>query len=100
MLRPDGVRSKREGEGTVRGIKLRRPTPAIVISLVALFVALGGTGYSAVSKLLPKNSVGTTQVINGSLQTADLSKKARAALKGNKGSAGAQGAQGLPGATG
>jgi len=87
----------------VRGIKLRRPTPAIVISLVALFVALGGTGYSAVSKLLPKNSVGTTQVINGSLQTADLSKKARAALKGNRGAvgpAGPVGAQGLAGATG
>jgi hypothetical protein len=45
-------------------------------------------------------------VINGSLQTNDLSKTARTALKGNRGprgsagSAGARGAQGATGATG
>jgi hypothetical protein len=38
----------------------RRPSPALVISLIALFVALGGTGYAALS--LPKNSVGTKQL--------------------------------------
>ena len=84
----------------MRGIKLRRPSPALVISLVALFVALGGTGYAAVHKLLPKNSVGSQQVINGSLQTGDLSKKARSALKGNRGPAGATGAQGPQGPVG
>ena len=80
--------------------RYRRLSPALVVSLVALFVALGGTGYSAVSKLLPKNSVGTKQVINGSLGTVDLSKKARAALKGNRGPAGAAGAAGAAGPTG
>ena len=84
----------------MRVVKRRRPSPAIVISLVALFVALGGTGYSAVSKLAPKNSVGSAQVVNGSLQAGDLSKKARAALKGNRGPAGAPGAAGPQGATG
>ena len=59
----------------------RRPSPALAVSLVALFVALGGTGYAAV-ELAPKNSVGSAQVINGSLQTVDLSKKAKSALKG------------------
>ena len=84
----------------MRSIKWRRPSPAFVISLVALFIALGGTGYAAVSKLLPQNSVGTKQVINGSLQTADLSKKARAALKGNRGARGPAGAAGAAGAAG
>ena len=38
----------------------RRPSPALVISVVALFVALGGTGYAAIA--LPKNSVGAKQI--------------------------------------
>jgi hypothetical protein len=41
-------------------LRLRRPSPALVISIVALFVALSGTGY-AVSKL-PKRSVGPAQL--------------------------------------
>jgi hypothetical protein len=73
------------------------------LALFALFVALGGTSFAASNALLPKNSVGTAQVINGSLQTNDLSKNARTALKGNtgpRGPAGTQGAPGSPGATG
>ena len=70
------------------------------VALLALFVALGGTTYAASSALLPKNSVGTKQVINGSLQTLDLSKKARTALKGARGPRGLQGAQGQRGPTG
>jgi hypothetical protein len=38
----------------------RRPSPATAISLVALFVALGGTSYAAIT--LPRNSVGATQL--------------------------------------
>jgi hypothetical protein len=59
---------------------VRRPSPALAIACLALFVALGGTGY-AVSEL-PKNSVGTKQlklnavtgpkVRNGALGRADL----------------------------
>jgi hypothetical protein len=37
----------------------------MVVSLAALFVALGGTGYAAFS--LPKNSVGTKQLKNGAV---------------------------------
>jgi len=70
----------------------------MVVSLVALFVALGGTGYAAIK--LPKNSVGSPQVINGSLQTTDLSRKARTALKGNRGRTGSAGKQGLAGPQG
>ena len=73
------------------------------VAMFALFFALGGTSFAAGNALLPGNSVGTKQVINGSLQTNDLSKTARSALKGNRGLrglAGAQGAQGATGATG
>jgi Collagen triple helix repeat (20 copies) len=73
------------------------------VALLALFFALGGTAFAAGNALLPGNSVGTKQVINGSLQTNDLSKTARSALKGNRGPtgpAGAQGAQGLAGLAG
>jgi hypothetical protein len=77
-----------------------RPSPAIMIACLALAVALGGTSYAAADKLLPKNSVGTKQVVNGSLQTVDLSKRAKAALKGARGLRGLQGAQGQRGPTG
>ena len=43
---------------------------ANVIAYVALFVALGGTSYAAVS--LPKNSVGTTQLRNGAVTPTKL----------------------------
>jgi hypothetical protein len=33
--------------------RLRTPSPALVISLIALFVALGGTSYAAIK--LPRN---------------------------------------------
>ena len=70
------------------------------LALLALFFALGGSAYAAGTALLPKNSVGSRQVINGSLQTADLSKRAQRALKGRRGLRGAQGAPGVPGAKG
>jgi hypothetical protein len=68
------------------------------LALLALFFALGGSAYAAGTALLPKNSVGSRHVINGSLQTADLSKRAQRALKGRRGLRGAQGAPGVPGA--
>lgn len=43
----------------------RRPTASMVISLVALFVAMGGVGYAAVS--IPRNSVGTAQIKNNAV---------------------------------
>jgi hypothetical protein len=81
---------------------LRRNT----IALLALFLALGGTTYAASSALIARNSVASPQVVNGSLQTKDLSAKARKALKGNRGlrgvpgAPGANGVQGPKGATG
>ena len=46
------------------------PSPAMVVSLIALFVALGGTSYAALS--LPKNSVGTKQIKDGAVTAAKI----------------------------
>jgi len=94
----------------VRPVIKHRPSAALVVALLALFVALGGTGYAMTA--LPKNSVGTAQVINGSLLKEDLARRTIAALQGvqgpqgdqgdpgPQGPAGAVGSQGPAGATG
>ena len=69
------------------------------IALLALFFALGGTAVAA-SNVLPRNSVGSAQVINGSLQKKDLAGKAVKALKGNRGARGIRGAAGTQGPPG
>lgn len=53
-------------------IKTRRfrPSPALVISCVALFVALTGSAFAA--GLLRPNSVGTRQIVDGGVRTADI----------------------------
>ena len=84
-------------------------TFANVVSCLALFVALGGTGYAAIK--LPKNSVGTAQiktnavvsklVKNGSLLKADFKRGQLPAgargVAGPTGAAGPVGPQGPPG---
>jgi hypothetical protein len=95
-----------------------------IVATLALFVALGGTGYAAIS--LPLDSVGSRElrrgavghaelrksavessnVRDGSLSVRDLSASAKSALAGNQGAvgpvgpAGPKGADGSPGATG
>jgi len=53
--------------------RFRGPTPAFVISLIALFVALGGTTYAATS--LPANSVGTKQLKNRAVTSKKVAPK-------------------------
>jgi hypothetical protein len=58
---------------------LRRPSPALVIALVALFVALGGPAEAKRlidGKLLKKGSVNSRAIKNGTIAKADLSKTA------------------------
>ena len=79
----------------------RRPTrlsPALVISLIALFVALGGTTYAATG--LPKNSVGTAQIKNGAITKTKIAKGTVSALHGQQGPAGPEGDQGVQGIQG
>src|SRR4051794_31656564 len=93
-----------------------RLTYANVMATVAVFVALGGTGYAATK--LPKNSVQSKQIKNGQIKNADLAKTAVSSSKvkngsllladfkagqvpaGTTGAAGANGAQGAKGEKG
>jgi hypothetical protein len=43
----------------MRRVRLRRPSPALVISMISLFLAAGGTTYALT---LPSNSVGPSQL--------------------------------------
>jgi hypothetical protein len=76
-------------------MRRRRPSHATVVAYLALFVALGGTSYAAI-RVTGRN------VVDGSLELRDLSRKARAQLRGTSvpGSAGHDGAVGRDGAAG
>jgi hypothetical protein len=77
--------------GNLRG----KLTYANVVSTVALFlVVAGGTAFAS-QALVPKNSVGTSQLKAGSVTPEKLSKSSKQRLKG---ATGAQGATGAPGA--
>src|SRR5262249_48035825 len=52
--------------------KIPHPSPAMVVACAALVVALGGTSIAAVQVLVPRNSVGSAQVINRSLLPIDF----------------------------
>ena len=91
------------------GLRVRGVSFPTVVSLLALFVALGGTGYAAV--VLPSNSVGTSQlkknavtsgkVKDGSLKSVDFaSGQVPAGPAGAKGQTGATGPAGPTGPTG
>jgi hypothetical protein len=73
-------------------------TYANVVSSVCLFVVLGGSAYAA--SQLPRNSVGTKQLQNGSVSLAKLSSSAKKSLKGAVGAPGAAGPAGLAGKNG
>ncbi len=59
----------------------RRPSAATLIATVALFVALGGTGYAAFN--LPKGSVGTKQLKNNAVTSSKIKNGAVTASKIN-----------------
>jgi hypothetical protein len=50
--------------------RLSRPSPALVIAIIALIISMGGTGYAAFT--LPNNSVGTKQLKNGAVTAAKV----------------------------
>jgi hypothetical protein len=85
-----------------------RLTYGNVVATIALFVALGGSSYAAIT--LPRNSVGANQIRTGavrssevkdkSLNARDLSTAARTFLKGRTGPRGPQGPTGPTGPPG
>ncbi len=62
--------------------RLRAPSPALVIALIALFVALGGSSYAAINAL-PKNSVGAKQLKKNAVTGVKIKKGAVTASKIN-----------------
>jgi hypothetical protein len=85
---------------------MRRPSFPTAISLIALFVALGGTSY-AVIKLPPKsvgnrelksNAVTSAKIRARSVSRSDLSPSARSGTRGPRGPAGPAGPGGTAGA--
>ncbi len=73
--------------------KGRRFTPALVVAMIALGVALSGSAFAA-------GLVTSTQIKNGTIRLIDLDPQTKSALKGERGSTGLQGATGPQGATG
>jgi hypothetical protein len=72
----------------------RKPSPALVISLIALFVALGGTSYAAATlingKLIKPHTIAKNRLTNAAIKQ----------LKGNRGPAGPAGSAGPQGPAG
>jgi len=97
---------------------MRLPSPAMVVALIALIVAMSGSAYAVTQ--LPRNSVGAVQlktsavtsaklannavtsakIKNGTIQVVDLSPRARTELRGATGAQGEPGARGATGAQG
>lgn len=64
----------------MKALLARRPSPAMVVALIALVCALTGTAWAA----LGKNSVGTKQLKNNAVTTAKIKKEAVTAKKVKK----------------
>ena len=88
-------------------MRLRPPSPAMVVACLALAVALSGGAY-AVSTALPRNSVGPTQLKANAVNSAKVQNRSLRAVDfaigqipaGPRGPAGAAGPQGPPGTSG
>jgi hypothetical protein len=85
-------------------MRLRPPSPALVVACLALAVALSGTAV-AVSTALPRNSVGTVQLKNNAVNSAKVKNASLRAAdfapgqipRGPQGPAGPQGSPGVSG---
>ena len=56
----------------------RRPSPALIVASLALFIALGGTTYALT---IPRNAVGTSQIRAFGVRNADLGTRAVSSSK-------------------
>ena len=87
----------------MKGITKRLPSPALVVAIVALSVALSGTATAALMMTgnnIRNGTVTGKDLANRTLAKKKLSKKAIASLQGRTGPAGPQGLQGAQGAQG
>jgi hypothetical protein len=85
---------------TPAGRGRRRPSPALVVAVLALVVALGGTSYAALK--LPKNSVGASQIRSNAVSSPTVKDGSLLAKDFKKGQLpkGERGLQGVPGKQG
>lgn len=51
----------------MRRTSLKRPSPAMVVACIAMFVSLAGTSYATVTQVIPRNAVGPVQLKNNSV---------------------------------
>ena len=51
-------------------MRLSKPSPAMVVACISLFIALSGVGYAAFT--LPDNSVRSRHIVNGQVMRVDL----------------------------
>jgi hypothetical protein len=87
-------------------LKLQMPSPALIIAVAAMFVALGSVSYAATQ--IKKNSVGTKQLKKNAVRSPQVKNKSLKAVDfkpgqlpaGAKGPTGPQGSQGDPGQNG
>jgi Collagen triple helix repeat (20 copies) len=87
----------------MRGSVKRRPSPALVMAIVALFVAFSGTATAALvmtGKQIKDGTITGKDLRNRTLGTNKLSKNAVSSLKGQRGPAGPAGPQGPKGEAG
>ena len=88
-----------------------KPSPALIISVIALLIALGGTGYAALR--IPDGSVGTRQLKDGAVTARKVRRhtllvsdfkpgqlSTGGAVQGRRGPTGPTGPRGPQGATG
>src|SRR5690349_15030031 len=66
---------------------MKKLTPSMVVAVIALVAALSGSAVAA-------SLITSKQIKDGTIQTRDLSKSARAAVKGPRGSVGPRGPKG------
>ena len=76
----------------MKRLSISRPSPALIISIISLFVALGGVGYAAAtgsidSREIKNNSVRSKDVRNGTLVAKDIKKSTRDAFSAVPGGA-------------
>ena len=93
----------------MRKVLRHRPSPAMIVACIALTIALSGASYAAV--VLPKNSVGTTQLKKNAVNSSKVKNRSLlaqdfaagqlpAGAQGPTGAQGLTGPQGPPGANG
>jgi hypothetical protein len=75
--------------------KGRRFTPALIVAMIALAVALSGTAVAGTAKLITGG-----QIADGTIKLADIHSSAKKALKGQRGETGAKGDAGAVGPAG